>query len=337
MYNKYKYSLIATILTVMTAFACQTGRTQPATAASEPPVVATYEWTQLTEHAEFPTGYNYPVYVAQGKMWAMHAENIWSSTDGKKWVKSELPTIRKNVYQSEYVQFKDSIYALGDNSGNYEKMRFSPKIRRTTDFKKWETLSGTSNLPGRIFYGLVVFKDKIWLLGGFDGTTYHNDIWSSADGVTWTRVVKNAAWSPRNIGTITVFNDKILIIGGGTIDGTPNSNPDSDKEIWTSADGVTWSKVASDLQKRAGGSPVVFDSKLWLVGANRDGSFARSSLVSEDGISWKEESAPWSPRGGAAAWVFDGKLYMTGGKYSITENGQIRFIYSNDVWVMSKK
>jgi hypothetical protein len=27
---------------------------------------------------------------------------------------------------------------------------------------------------------------------------------------------------------------------------------------------------------------------------------------------------------------------MTGGKYSVTENGEIRFIYSNDVWVMTK-
>jgi len=30
--------------------------------------------------------------------------------------------------------------------------------------------------------------------------------------------------------------------------------------------------------------------------------------------------------------VFDGKLEMTGGKYSFPENGQITFIYSNDVW-----
>jgi len=35
--------------------------------------------------------------------------------------------------------------------------------------------------------------------------------------------------------------------------------------------------------------------------------------------------------------VFDGKLEMTGGKYSFPENGQITFIYSNDVWVMEKK
>jgi hypothetical protein len=57
-------------------------------------------------------------------------------------------------------------------------------------------------------------------------------------------------------------------------------------------------------------------------------------MVTSDLSDWVEHRAPWSPRGGASAWVFNGKLYMTGGKYSVTENGQIRFIYSNDVWRM---
>lgn len=319
------------------ASGCATGNSQTSHSNSSPPPPSKYTWTQVTEHAAYPTGYNFPVFVVKGRMWAFHAESIWSSADGKTWTRSELPTIRKNIYQSQYIQFKDAIYALGDNSGNSEKIRFDPKIRRTTDLKKWETVAGTSNLPGRMFQGLVVFKDKMWLVGGYDGRQYYNDVWSSEDGVVWTKVVDKAAWSPRTIVTITVFRDKMFIIGGGTIDGTTNPTPDSDKEIWSSSDGATWNRVTTDLQKRSGGSPVVFDDKLWLVGANRDGSFARSSLVSEDGAIFKEEPAPWTPRGGTAAWVMDGKLFMTGGKYSVTENRQIRFIYSNDVWVMTKE
>jgi hypothetical protein len=85
-----------------------------------------------------------------------------------------------------------------------------------------------------------------------------------------------------------------------------------------------------------GTSPAVFDGRLWLVGANRDGNFTRAVLSTDDGTIWKEETAPWSPRGATATWVFDNKLYMTGGKYSVTENGEIKFIYSNDVWYLSK-
>jgi hypothetical protein len=60
-------------------------------------------------------------------------------------------------------------------------------------------------------------------------------------------------------------------------------------------------------------------------------------LVSEDGANWREYPAPWSPRGGTAVWVAGDKLFMTGGKYSFTENGEIKFVYSNDVWAMSRK
>jgi len=307
---------------------------QARTSAASP---ESYEWTQVTASAGFPVGYNFPVYVVGDKMIALHFEGTWESKDGKTWTRSALPSIRGDVYKTRFVQFKNAIYALGDNSGNYEKMAFSSRIRRTTDLRKWEDVAKTSNLPNRIFYASFVFNDKIWILGGYDGPDYFNDIWNSSDGKTWNRVVTNAAWSPRTAGTVVVFKNKIFLIGGGTIDGTPNPNPESGKEIWSSVDGIRWTRVAHDLQNGSGGSPIVFDDKIWLVGANRDGSFARSSLVSDDGEVWREVAAPWSPRGGVATWIFNDRLYVTGGKYSVTENGQIRFIYSNDVWMMTKK
>lgn len=69
---------------------------------------------------------------------------------------------------------------------------------------------------------------------------------------------------------------------------------------------------------------------------HRQPSARRASLVTRDGIRWREEPAPWTPCGGVAAWAHDGKLWMTGGKYSVTDNGETRFIYSNDVWSMEK-
>jgi hypothetical protein len=270
-------------------------------------------------------------------MWAFQGEAIWSSTDGKAWTRSDLPSVRRDVYQADYVLLNEAVYALGDNSGNYENIRFKPTVKRTTDFRSWQTISERSNLPGRIFRGVVAFDGKIWVLGGYDGRNYFNDVWNSTDGATWTRVTGQAPWSPRTIGTPIVFNGRIFIIGGGVIDGDKVIDPGSTREIWSSADGKLWTKVTGELPRMSGGSPIVLDGKLWLVGANRDGVFGRSSMVSSDGVSWTEEPAPWSPRGGVAVWTHDGKVFMTGGKYSVTENGRIRFIYSNDVWVMTKK
>lgn len=325
------------LLFIAAAFGCRSGSTQSIAPSDVRPQSSGYTWTQLTEHAAFPPGYNFPVYVAKGKMWAMHAEGIWSSTNGKVWNRAQLPSIRRSAYQMDYVLFNDAVYALGDNTGNYESIRFKPTIRRTTDFRRWEILSERSNLPGRIFRGVAIFNGKMWLLGGYDGKSYFNDVWNSTDGVTWTRVTDHAAWSPRTVGQPFVFRDRMYIIGGGVIDGDTETNPEASREIWSTADGSNWIKTPDAVPMTAGGAPVVFDEKLWLVGANRDGSFGRSSMVSSNAVDWVEHRAPWSPRGGAAAWVMNNKLYMTGGKYSVTENGEIRFIYSNDVWVMSRK
>jgi hypothetical protein len=239
-----------------------------------------------------------------------------------------------NAGYQKYVQFNDAVYALGTMEGNYLDMRLSSRIARTSDFKRWEIIAESSELPARIFYGAVVFNNKIWLLGGFDGKSYYNDVWNSSDAVHWTRVADKSAWSPRNVGAAVVFKNRIWVIGGGLIDGTPTDDS-AGTEVWSSADGINWTLATNRIAKQWGSSPVVFDGKLWLVGANRDGSFLRAVLVTEDGVVWKEETASWSPRGGATTWVFDNKLYMTGGKFSEELNGQPRFIYSNDVWYMT--
>lgn len=75
---------------------------------------------------------------------------------------------------------------------------------------------------------------------------------------------------------------------------------------------------------------------LWMVGLNRNNEFPSAVMFSDDGVNWTEQSAPWTPRGGVATCVLGDTLFMTGGKFSITENGQIKFIYSNDVWRFSR-
>lgn len=298
-----------------------------------------YAWNEVTANAAFPQSYGFPVFVVGEKMFAFHQEAIWKSADGANWTKIDLPSIRRDAYATRYVQFNDAVYAFGQNQGNYlDGIKFGSTVRRTTDFKRWETLAEKSNFPNRVFYGTFVFGGKIWLIGGYDGKNYFNDVWNSADGVRWTRVVERAAWSPRNAGVLIEFKNRIWMFGGGVIDGMTNKNPSSTREIWSSVDGVNWTRAAEDLKISTLGTPVVFDDKLWLVGANRnDGNFARSSLVSDDAQTWREETAPWSPRGAVAVWVFGDKLFMTGGKYSYQKNGEPIFVYSNDVWAMSKK
>lgn len=297
---------------------------------------AEYAWSNVTNKAEYPEGYNYPVFVLGDKMLALN-NGAWISTNGKSWTKTDLPETGLNPAYQKYVQFNGAVYALGTMQGNYLDMKMGSKISRTRDGKTWETVAEKSNLPSRIFYGAAVFKDKIWLVGGWDGKNYYNDVWNSADGVNWIRVAETTNWSPRTPSIVTVFKNKIWMMGGGVIDGEKNENPKSYKEIWSSEDGVKWARVDADLDRKWRGNPIVFDDKLWLVGANRGGTFESAVWVSDDGAKWQEHSAPWSPRGAVAVWVYDNKLYLTGGKSSHVENGEIKFVYSNDVWCMTAK
>lgn len=295
-----------------------------------------YIWENVTEKAGFPEGYGYPVFVLEDETMLALNHGGWLSKDGKSWTKTALPESGLNSAHQKYVQFKGAIYALGAMRGNYLDFTIDTKILRTKDGKSWETLAEKSNLPERVFYGAVVFKEKIWLIGGFDGKNYHNDVWASKDGVNWTRVAEKTSWSPRNTSVI-VFKNKMLLLGGGVIDGEKEINPNSGDEFWASDDGVNWTLTEAVPKKKRSGSAIVFDDKLWFIGANRGNGFDSGVLFSEDGENFREMNAPWSPRGGAVVWIFGDRLFMTGGKYSYPENGEPKFVYSNDVWTMSRK
>lgn len=297
-----------------------------------------YAWQNVTTAASYPQGYNYPVFVMNGEMLALN-NGAWVSRDGSHWTRTTLPNSGLNSAYQKFVQLDGAIYALGSMSGNYQNFTISPKILRTRDGRTWETLTEQSNLPMRMFYSATVFDNKIWLAGGYDGKNYCNDVWNSADGVKWQRVAEKAAWTPRQGGALIVFKNRLWLFGGGVIDGEKEINPDSQKEVWSSQDGINWTQEKLRTERRGGGTPIVFDDKLWFVGANRnDGKFDNAVTVSDDGLTWQAQSAPWSPRGGVAVWVYEYRLFMTGGKYSYTEaNGEIKFVYSNDVWAMSKK
>ena len=306
----------------------------PRTPPAAPPPA--YRWARVAEAAGYDGAYNFPVFVVRDEMWAFHPRGHWRSSDGKAWTRTELPPSGLNSGYQKFVPFNNAVYALGTMQGNYLDLHLTSRIARTGDFRKWEVVAATSNLPRRVFYGAMVHAGKIWLVGGFDGTNYYNDVWSSADAVHWIRVTEHAPWSPRDVDMGVVFKGRLWIIGGGVIDGQPDPNRNSKREVWSSVDGAQWTRAPDRSGSAWGGSPIVFDNRLWLIAANRNSTFAPALLVTDDGVTWREETAPWSARGAPAVWVFHDKLFMSGGKYSVEEHGTQQFIYRNDVWTLSR-
>lgn len=299
-------------------------------AASSQP--AEYAWDRLIEHAPFAPSYNYPVHVAaDGRFIALHPDGTWASRDGAQWVRTAMPNSGMNSAYLSYVQHNGATYALGKLKGNYTDFQIDPVVQRTRDYEKWEQVGASSSLPHLIFYAAVSFKGSIWIAGGYDGNAATASVWNSQDGLVWTRVAEKAPWSARSGAKLVVFRDRLVLLGGGVIDG-PQTN-----DVWSSSDGITWARETAEIaRERPMGQPLVYDNKLWLVGANRSGTFGSGMVVSDDAKTWRRQDAPWSPRGGVAVWTNGADLFVTGGKYSYEKNGETIFVYSNDVWRMRR-
>lgn len=283
-----------------------------------------YIWKKVTNQAAFAKSYNFQLFNIQDKLWAFHPKGNYFSVNGKDWTKSKLTNSIHNLAFLDYVQLNDAILGLGHFEGNIESYSFKPTIFKTTDRENWAVLSTKSNIPKRFFYHPFVFNNKIWIIGGSDGTRDFADIWSSRDGVVWKKEADNLPFGKRNGQQFEVLNGKIYMLSN---------------DVWVSNDAINWTKVTDEIVKGVrlfGYESVVFDNRIFLLGCTRNNQFTSKTLWSEDGKTWHELDAPWSPRGGIAATVFQNKIFMTGGKYGGTPE-HTEFVYSNDVWVLEKK
>ncbi len=160
---------------------------------------------------------------------------------------------------------------------------------------------------------LEVFQNKLWLLGGNNGSV-SNQIWTSENGVDWsifsTSTQSLEMWVQRQNHSSTVFQNKLWVLGGHSGSG---ANPNS---IWSSPNGVTWSITEnSEWSKRWRNSTVVFNDRLWVIGGHNSG-WKNDAWSSVDGTNWDQEntSSVWVDYGAeSTAVVFDGKIWMLGG------------------------
>jgi len=105
--------------------------------------------------------------------------------------------------------------------------------------ESWTQVTAAAAFSARNFHSSVVFKDKMWVIGGRDSSSTLNDVWSSDDGVTWTKVATTNAFPARAGHTSVVFDDKMWIIGGF------EGNNSWLNDVWSSDDGATWTKVTA--------------------------------------------------------------------------------------------
>ncbi len=215
-------------------------------------------------------------------------------------------TMRTNY---DVVNFNGWTWVVGGLSGS----TYMNDVWRTWDGVDYAKVTGSAAFAGRDNFGLVVYNNKLWVIGGQTATgTVVNDVWSSPDGITWTRATSSAAFSARQLLSAVVFNGQMWVMGGKNSGGTMLN------DVYNSTDGVNWTAVSgSAFTAREAALVTVCGNDLWLIGGSSNGTSGLTDVwVSEDGGNWTKETN------------------AAGFGASVTEYAACAFSYSGNVWVM---
>lgn len=103
-------------------------------------------------------------------------------------------------------------------------------------------------------HSLVTFKEKLWLFAG-------EQIWHSADGMSWTQVSKQAPFAPTQAHKAVVFQDLLWVVVG-------RKGNEYSGEVWNSSDGISWTRVREHRNSSEDGDLFTNSNLLEIISYN---------------------------------------------------------------------
>jgi hypothetical protein len=292
---------------------------------------AAFDWVRRSEHAAWKPRDSCGEVVHGGKMWLLGGwfdsniigpRDVWASSDGVNWqeVTHEAGWTHGDLPLA--LTFSDRMWFMGGwYAGRLPQGGPSNEVWASADGAKWDCVTAKAPWSARLGAAGAVHRDRMWLTGGneqyFFGneTNLCNDVWSSADGATWTLATEHAPWAPRAYHAALEFNGKLWVMGGG------NYLPDwaGYNDVWCSEDGANWTQVTAHApwHERIWFSAVVYRGCMWVLGGwskepNRN---YNDVWYTTDGANWKELKTPtiWSERHEHSTYVFDDAVWLVAG------------------------
>ncbi len=215
---------------------------------------------------------------------------VWSSPDGRVWTLRTDNTSFSTLAEHRIVAFNNKLWAIGGLWSNHSD------IWSSTDGVNWTQEVISAPFSARQYHQIVSFDNQLWLVGGYDGTDFKNDVWKSADGINWSLANPSAAFvadrttvTGNGFGSfitpdeLIVFDNKLWLFRG-----TLNSNTPA--ELWSSADGISWEKVAAplDVIDRTLFQVAAHKGRIFIIAGNKNNNNVVSSSI--DGITWDTRS-----------------------------------------------
>jgi N-acetylneuraminic acid mutarotase len=299
-------------------------------------------WTLVTS-GKFSARQQHAAFVLNNRLWIFGgvlvngsppspSNDAWSTADGINWTQQAQNTEMDRSWLAGMVQQTDRVTLIGGILRAY-----SNKVWTTTNGESWTELAPFDYAMNLLSRG-VSFNGAMWVIGGgrADGLDT-NDIWRSADGLTWSRVTPvGPIFAPLDSQRMLVFNNRMWVLGGWDYFSTEGGTQTFSNEVWSTADGVNWTLHAPTggviFSPRAAHEAVVFNGKMWVVGGADNTTRYNDVWSSADGATWvrEQEHAAFSPRYTHTIAALNNAMWLFAG--TDTPSGTTPAVGLQDAW-----
>jgi hypothetical protein len=153
--------------------------------------------------------------------------DIWRSEDGVKWERiepvGEMWNPRGMIGGAAVLNGR--MWLLGGGTYNTPMTptrKYFNDVWSTSDGVHWTCHTRSAPWLPRSYHDVAVFDGKLWILEGAypragERACNQNDVWYSADGVTWTEL-PGTPWKPRHAASVFVHRDALWLVAGNNME-----------------------------------------------------------------------------------------------------------------------
>ena len=233
-------------------------------------------FTEITSTPAFGFRNNFATCVHDNKMWlsggndqagGSYADSfnndVYWSTDGITWTvaRADGDTFGfTKVWKHSMIGFDNKLWVVGGEIDSSGVGAYTDEVWYSDNGATWTLATAAPGWAVRKEPGLLVFDNKLWMLGG-EGASHYNDVWYTTDGVTWTQATAAAAWSARKKPVVFSKNGFMYCGFGDQAVGS------DEKDLWKSSDGITWTLVHNTLSPLTNSDPADISGFLHSDGA----------------------------------------------------------------------
>lgn len=245
---------------------------------------------------------------------SLYYNKVAYSKRGYNWTVEDNIPFSDRMYPGVAV-YNDKLWVLGggvQNNGSLTSVYND--IWTMNENYEWSEQNSGAPWTARYGMGAIVFDNKLWVMGGNDGSQDRGDVWSY-DGNSWTQVTTNAGWENRRLFGAVRFRGKMWVFCGG-------DPSDAYLDAWYSDDGANWVNSISDVdgQGKLGSVYLQHKDRIWVIAGSEEATGGPSDKVE---FTWGDENysyytdyhhAEFEPRIWADGVVLNDTMYVIGGR-----------------------